>query len=296
MRLLPAGMQSHLDARATTLCYCWRIVRNDGVSLGFTDHDKDLVIDGVTYEAAAGFSATEIPSSVGLSVDTVDAHSVLKSDRLDEDELAAGLFDNAAVDIFIVNWADTSQKLLLRSGNLGEIARGRHAFRAEVRGLAHELNQDKGRLYQYQCDADLGDARCKIDLDQPAFKGTGTVAAVADQRTFTVSGLGAYANDWFTHGLLTWTTGANAGRAMEVRLHSALGTTVTIELWQPMALPVAVSDQFSIKAGCDKQFPTCKAKFNNVVNYRGFPHMPGNDFAISYPNSDDAKKDGGSRQ
>src|SRR5262249_59559514 len=101
--------------------------------------------------------------------------SPLRSDRLNEDDLAAGLYDDAAVEIWRVNWADTGQRVLMRAGSLGEVRRSGAAFTAEVRGLAHYLNQPKGRLYQSGCDADLGDARCGLDLANPAFRGTGTL-------------------------------------------------------------------------------------------------------------------------
>lgn len=294
MRAIPAGLQAHLDTGATTLCWCWRVIRADGVDLGFTDHDNDFAFDGTTFEAAAGITASDVESSVGLGVDNLDVESVLRSDRLNEDDLAAGLFDNASVEIFRVNWQDPDQRVLMRLGNLGEVTRGRHSFRAEVRGLAHELQQPKGRLFQFGCDADVGDARCGVDLDQAAFKGTGSAASVTASRSFTANGLDSFQSDWFTRGLLTWTSGANSGRAMEVKLHTRTSGSVTIELWQRMSAPVAVGDGFSVTAGCDKQFTTCRDKFDNAADFRGFPHIPGNDFAVSYPNSDDPDNDGGS--
>ncbi len=106
MRALPAGLQSHLDSGATTLCWCWRVTRNDGVAFGFTDHDRDLQFDGTSFEAASGFTGTEIAGAVGLNVDTLDVESAITSDRLSEDDLAAGLFDNALIEIFRVNWQD----------------------------------------------------------------------------------------------------------------------------------------------------------------------------------------------
>ncbi len=294
MRVLPTGLQAHLDTGTTTLCWCWRIIRADGVTLGFTDHDYDLVFDGTTFEAASGFTASDVESTVGLGVDNLDVESVLRSGTLNEGDLAAGLFDGAEVEIFRVNWGDTGQRLLIRAGHLGEVTRGRHSFRAEVRGLAHELQQPKGRLYQFGCDADLGDARCTVDHELAAFKGTGSVAQIDGARVVTVSGLDAFTSDWFTRGLLTWTSGANALQKMEIKLHTKADTTVTIELWQRMSQPIAVGDAFAASAGCDKQFSTCRDKFNNAVNFRGFPHIPGNDFAVSYPNSDDPQNDGGS--
>ena len=293
MKTIPSALKAHLESGATTLCWCWRLTRVDGVRFGFTDHDRDLVFDGTTFEAESGFSASEIESSIGLDVDNLEAEGALRSDRLNEDDLAAGLFDNAAVEIFRVNWQDTGQRVLVRAGNIGEISRGEHAFVAEIRGLAHYLQQPKGRLYQFGCDADLGDSKCGFNLDQAAFKGTGVVLGVSDEVLFQVSGLDSFASDWFTRGLLSWDTGANQGLKMEVKLHSQTGGVTAIELWQPMAHAIAVGDSFSITAGCDKQFTTCKSKFDNVLNFRGFPHIPGNDFLVSYPNRDDPANDGG---
>lgn len=295
MRLLSAGLQDHLDSGATTLCWCWRITRNDGEKFGFTDHDRDLAFDGTNFEAATGFTGTEIAGAVGLNVDSLDVEGALKSERLNEADLAAGLYDNAIIEIYRVNWADTDQRVLMRYGNLGEVSRGQHHFRCEVRGLAHELQQPKGRIVQFQCDADLGDARCKVNLEQSAFRSNGgSVSALGGSpRSFTASGLGGYATNWFTSGLITWLSGANQGRSAEVKLHASSGGTVTIELWQQTAEPIAPGDTFRIVAGCDKQFATCRAKFANVPNFRGFPHVPGNDFLLSVATRD-GKNDGGS--
>ena len=281
MKILPAPLQAHLDTGTTTLAWCWRITRNDGTKLGFTDHDRDLAFDGTAFEAATGFTASEIKDALGLAVDNLEVSSALQSDRLNEDDLAAGLFDDAAIEIWRVDWADTGARALMRSGSLGEVRRTGAAFTAEVRGLAHYLQQPKGRLYQSGCDADLGDARCGIDLDAPAFRGTGTVLAAASPRLFTASGLAAFSSGWFTRGLVTFTSGANAGRSQEVKRHTLAGAEATIELWQPMAMPVAPADTFTVTAGCDKRFATCQAKFANAASFRGFPHMPGPDYVLA---------------
>jgi uncharacterized phage protein (TIGR02218 family) len=295
MRVLSAGLQDHLDTGATTLCWCWRITRNDGVKLGFTDHDRDLAFDGTSFEAASGFTGTEISGAVGLNVDALDVEGALKSERLNEADLVAGLYDNALIEIYRVNWAEPDERVLMRYGNLGEVSRSRHHFKCEIRGLAHELQQPKGRIVQFGCDADLGDARCKIELDQPAFSSEGVVASVdASPRQFGASGLEAFDNNWFTRGLITWLTGANAGRKAEVKVHSKGAGGVSIGLWQRMSEPIAEGDSFRIAAGCDKQFSTCRAKFANAANFRGFPHVPGNDFMLSAASRRD-KNDGKSR-
>lgn len=282
MKTIPAELQAHLDSGTTTLCWCWRVTRRDATRLGFTDHDRDIAFDGTTFEAAAGFTASEMRDSVGLNVDNLEVQSALSSDRLSEADLAAGLYDDARVEIFRVNWSAPAQRVLMRTGSLGEVRRAGLNFTAEVRGLSHYLQQPKGRLYQFTCDADLGDSRCKVLLSNPLYRGEGTISDVLSERRFTASGLGAFAHDWFSRGLLTFTSGAADGQSIEVRAHSKVADTVTIELWAAVRAPLEVGQTFGVTAGCDKHLGTCKAKFANVANFRGFPHMPGNDFITSF--------------
>lgn len=281
MKQLSAGLAAHLASGATTLCWCWRLTRRDGVRLGFTDHDRDVAFDGTTFEAAAGFTASEMRDAVGLAVDNMEVESALSSARLEEEDILGGLYDDAVVEIFRVDWQTSGNRVLMRTGSLGEVRRNGLAFAAEVRGLSHYLQQPSGRLYQFGCDADLGDGRCKVDLAGATLRGAGTIAVVTTSRLIIASGLAAFASDWFTRGLLTFTSGANAGRAFEVKRHTVAAGSVTIELWQePARFPVA-GDAFVVTAGCDKQLTTCAAKFANTANFRGFPHMPGNDFVTT---------------
>ncbi len=292
MKTLPTGMQDHLDTGATTLCRCWQVTRNDGTTFGFTDHDEDLAFNSITFEAETGFTATNVDSSLGLNVDNLDVVGALNSARLNDQDLARGLFDNAAITIWLVNWQAVSQRIILRAGNLGEVSRGPLAFNAEVRGLAHNLNQVAGRVFQRVCDADLGDARCGVDLTAATHNGSGVVALVDSNRAFVVTGLEGFSKGWFSRGLLTWATGANAGLAMEIKHH----TSGRVELWLPAADDVAVNDTFAVTSGCDKSIAICRQKFANVTNFRGFPHMPGNDYVVSYPNSDNTNDGKSSRQ
>lgn len=285
MKPLNAELAAHLATGATTLCWCWRLTRKDGAVQGFTDHDLDVSFDGTTFEAAAGFTASEIKDALGLSVDNLEVTSALSSAGLAEVDLAAGLYDDAKVEIWRVNWQAPEQRVLMRTGSLGEVKRAGIAFSAEVRGLAHYLNQPKGRLFQYTCDADVGDARCGIDLDAPAYTGAGSITAVASARKFSASGLNGFASGFFTRGLVTFTSGAAIGQRVEVKSHTLAGVVATIELWQPARLPLDAGQTFNITAGCDKHLATCASKFANAVNFRGFPHMPGNDFvtAVNQP-------------
>ena len=288
MKAVSGSLQAHLDAGATTLCWCWKVERADDVIFGFTDHDRPLAVAGVTFEPDSGFAASELRGHSDLSVDAQDAEGVLSSDRITETDILDGRWDNARIEIWRVNWADVTQHVLMRRGNIGQVRRGKAAFVAEVRSLAHVLNQTVGRTFQYYCDAALGDGRCGINLEAAAYKGTGTVTAVIADRRFKASGLAGFAAEWFELGVVEWTSGANAGRKAEVSRHSLSVGVATVELFEAPVRSIAIGDGFIIRSGCDKQFKTCKSKFSNSINFRGFPHMPGDDTVLRYPNKGDA--------
>jgi uncharacterized phage protein (TIGR02218 family) len=282
MRTVPPALAAHLATGTTTLCRCWRLTRRDGVVQGFTDHDVDLNFDGTDFRCASGFEGSEIEARFGLAVTGTEIHGALAADTLNETDLAAGRYDDAKVELFLVNWADVGQRLLLRVGHLGEVRREGAAFTAEVRGLAARLNEERGRIFSATCDADLGDARCGVDLQDAAFRGEGTVTAVEGASLMRVSGLDAFAADWFARGKLTFSSGANAGLSVEVKEHRVEAGEVRLSLWQQMPELLANGNSFVVTAGCDKRFETCRSKFGNAVNFRGFPHLPGNDFVVSY--------------
>ena len=229
-----------------------------------------------------------------LSLGPVDA-GALADDSLNEADLAAGRYDAAGVELWLVDWSEPDLRVLLSKGSIGEVKREGTAFTAEVRGLSEALAQGHGRLYTATCAADLGDARCTVDLGDPAFRGNGTVASLPATSSLTASGLEGFDDGWFTAGKLAFTGGANAGLSVEVKSHRKTGV-VTLDLWQAMPEPIAVGDTFSVTAGCDKRFTTCHDRFDNVVNFRGFPHIPGNDFVIRYPVQGEAGNDGKSLQ
>lgn len=282
MRHIPEPLAAHIASEATTLARCWRVARRDGVVRGFTDHDRALVLDGLSYEPGAGLSVTDIPSSVGLSVDTAEVSGALVSPTITDADIAAGLYDMARIELRIVNWRDPSQHVLIEAGDIGEITREGDAFRAEVRGLTHRLDQERGRIYAATCDADLGDARCGVDLTAPTRSATATVTAVLSPRSLRVSGAGALLAGDATRGDVRFQTGANAGVRTEIRLDYDDHAGRALDLWDTPSRPIAVGDTLTVTVGCDKRLATCHRRFANSANFRGFPHLPGNDFAMSY--------------
>ena len=288
MKTLSPALKSHLIEATTTLSWCWRISRIDGVTLGFTNHDAVLTFDGTDFEPESGFAASEVRSGSDLSVDAQDAEGVLTSDRITETDIIDGRWDAAQVELWRVNWADTSQRVLLRRGAVGQIRRGRMAFVAEVRSLAHVLGQTVGRTFQASCDAALGDGLCGINLESAAYRGTGLVTDLLRDRAFLASGLAGFASGWLNSGTLTWTSGAHAGRMNEVLAHDLAGSIATLTLLEAPVRPIAAGDSFVARAGCDKRMSTCGSKFANTANFRGFPNIPGQDAVLRY-----ASRDGG---
>lgn len=284
MRKLHAGLREHLDSDATSLCHCWILTCRDGSITGFTDHDDPLQIDGVDCEAASGFQPTEAVSSLGLATDNQDVEGALSSESISEDDLHFGKYDDARIDIWLVNWKSPEQRVHLRTAILGEMSQADGIFKAELRGLTSLLDQNVGRSFSTRCDAKLGDVRCGVNLDVAEFKTTGIVSKVSQQTNVSCSGLAGFERNWFSGGLLTWLSGNNAGETIEVSA-SAETAVDALTLWKAMPHSVAVGDAFELTAGCDKYFASCKEKFSNEKSFRGFPHMPGSDFALSYAGS-----------
>jgi uncharacterized phage protein (TIGR02218 family) len=283
MRPIPPLLQTKLDSGVTTLAHCWRLARRDGVVMGFTDHDRDLVISGVTFRAGTGFTSSEAASRFDLAVDGSEISGALADDSLTDADLAAGRYDAAEVETWLVDWSEPSLKVLTARGRLGEVRREGQAFTAELRGLADLLSQESGRLYTAKCGADLGDGRCKVDLTSPALRGTGAITLVEGTSIFVASGLDGFADNLFSLGRLVWSGGANAGLSIEVKEHRLVAGHARLTLWQAMPEPIATGDAFTVTAGCDKRFATCRANFANTDNFRGFPQIPGNDFLIASP-------------
>ncbi|HEX8167775.1 MAG TPA: DUF2163 domain-containing protein [Beijerinckiaceae bacterium] len=294
MRTIPPALAAHLEHGATTLCHCWKLLRRDGVVQGFTDHDRDLSFGGVVFAARTGLEAAEATQELGFAVGGGEVSGALVSAGIAEDDLAAGLYDDASVETWLVNWAAPEERLLLDVAAIGEVRRADGAFVAELRGVMHRLDEERGRLFRATCSADVGDAKCGVDLGQAAFTATAAVARTDGALGLAAAGLSSYADGWFTGGTLTWLDGANAGLVAEVKAHRLVGSQAEFDLWQRAAKPIAAGDAFRVVAGCDKRFATCREKFANVANFRGFPHMPGNDFVIRAARQGEAGMDGGS--
>jgi uncharacterized phage protein (TIGR02218 family) len=277
MKTVSANLATHLSGEATTMATLWRVVRQDGAVFTFTDHDADIVYGGETYAAALGYQRAAIASGGDLAVDETELMGLLDSASIDAVELRAGLWDHAAVTIFAVNYlALADGPLRLRRGWLGEVVLlDTGMFRAELRGLAQPLQNTIGGFYQPECRADLGDTKCRVDLTLGAgWTQQATIDSVTDSVTLVMSSaLSSFADAYFTNGVAIWDTGANAGVAREVIAWAQSGRVLS--LFSPPPFAPGVGDTLRIQPGCDKRASTCKTTFDNFLNFRGEPFVPG---------------------
>jgi uncharacterized phage protein (TIGR02218 family) len=281
MKTIGADLLAHLQGETTTLCTLWKLTRRDGVAMGFTDFDQDVTFDGLTYVAATGYTRSAISANSTLAVDNVDLEGILASGALTSTDIRKGLYDWAELRISLVNYTDLSQgSVLLRRGTLGEFTLRAGAYITELRGLSQYLSRNFVEAFTSDCRATLGDARCKVNM--AAHTETGDVGTVTTQRrVFTAAITGSRPAGYFDGGLLTWTGGANTGASQEVKTVAS----GIVTLYLPTGEDIAGPDTFTIKAGCDKSYSTCYAKFNNIANNRSFPFIPGADVVNVTPNA-----------
>lgn len=295
MRAIPFELRAKLDAGTTTLCRCWRLTFRDGTVMGFTDHDETLGFDGVTYRAESGLDARSLQTGTGLSVDNGQAVGALSSDAITESDIRAGRYDRARVDQWLVDWKQPDLRVQIFRGTIGEIRLSDAGFEAELRGMAEDLNVPVGRSIFRTCDRVLGDSKCGFDLTSPGFSAETAAQAGSARGRVIAFRLEDFADGWFAQGTLTWLDGANSGSTFRIKEDRPYNITRLIELWEEPSELISTGDRFRVTAGCDKRAVTCREKFSNFRNFRGFPHIPGEDWVVAYP-KDGAVHDGQSRE
>lgn len=292
---LDPALGAHLASGHSTLCHAWAVTRRDRVGMGFTDHDLPLAFEGIEFRAETGLSALALQQSTGLSVDNTEALGALSDAAISAADIEAGRYDGAEVRAWLVNWRDVAQRVLLFRAHIGEMRRAGGAFEAELRGLTEVLNHPGGRVWQKPCGAVLGDAACKVDLSAPDFSVEAAVAAVSERRVFHFKGLDDLAAGWFRFGRLVVLDGAAVGLSGPIKQDRFADRERVVELWHPLRAGVAAGDRIRLLAGCDKRAETCRFKFNNFLNFQGFPDIPGDDWSLTDP-SRERRLDGGSRR
>ena len=275
-------LHAHLATGATHTCRAWTVVRTDGVRLGFTDHDRPLVFDDLQFSPQGGLTARALASSTGLSIDNTSALGVLSDASISETDIAAGRYDGAEVTVWLLCWDDPEARKILFRGTIGEITRADGAFEAELNGLAEPLNQPIGRTYLRSCSAQLGDAACAVDLADPAYVLHTDLDQMLSGLSFHAPATG-FADGWFANGLCEVRSGPAKGMQQAVRGDTVDGDRREITLWAPFPVNLDAGTVLRITAGCDKRAATCRDKFANFLQFRGFPDMPGEDWLVSVP-------------
>lgn len=259
----------------TTMALCWRLDRADGVTIGFTSHDRDLAIGGILYLATPGMVPSAIRQSDGFDVDTLDLRGALTHDAITADDLAAGRWDGATLGLFACDWSDPAAATLpLAQGEIGDVSIRDGAFTAELRGATALLERPVVERTTPDCRAQLGDRRCRVDL-APRTR-FARVSAAADG-VLTLDAAEPSPNA-YGYGRLRWLDGANAGLAAPI----AASDGATMTLREPPPFAVVPGALVELREGCDRLFATCSARFANAANFRGEPHLPGNDLLTRY--------------
>jgi uncharacterized phage protein (TIGR02218 family) len=263
------------DKALATAAFCWRIERRDGVTLGFTSHDRDLDVGGLRYRSAPGILPSAIVLSTGFEIDRLDVKGALTSSAIREDDLAAGRWDGAAVAVSIVDWADQAAAALpIVRGELGDVSARGSGFEAELCGPAAALERAVVEQTSPECRAQLGDKRCRVDM-AARVRATRLVAVPAESEVEVES---APAGEAHRYGRLRWMSGRNSGLVCGI----ATSDGPLLTLRDPPRFPAAPGDLVEIAEGCDKSLATCSGRFGNAVNFRGEPHLPGVDLLTRY--------------
>lgn len=276
-------LYDHLAGGKTTVCQAWLVRRRDGWTRGFTDHDVDLAFGGMVFSANSGMTARALQQTTGLSVDNTEAVGALSDASVTEADLLAGLFDGAEVRAWVVNWADPEARVEVFRGTFGEVARSGGAFRAELRGLTEAMNLPVGRVFQRDCCAVLGDAKCRFNLAQPGYAAEVSVIRHDAGGILRVALFDGFAPHWFERGRCTVISGDATGLSAMIKFDRTTADGREIVLWQDFLRTLAPGDLIQLEAGCDRSPKTCQDKFNNFINFHGFPHLPSEDWLAAYP-------------
>lgn len=275
MRITTPAFAASLAAGVSTLALCWRVSRLDGGCLGFTTHDRALTVDGLVYAPAPGVAPSAVRASDGFDADLMEVAGALSGEAITAAELADGRYDGALVELFMVDWAQPEAgRMALARGSLGAVEQRDGAFTAELRSSGHELARVPVELTSPECRAELGDARCRVDL--ASVTRLGRVVAAEDAATVEVDWAGADGD--FAYGRVRVLDGACGGAEREI----AASVGAVLSLREALGRRPAVGDRVEVRAGCDKRFATCWGLFGNGANFRGEPHVPGQDALLRY--------------
>jgi len=255
----------------------WRVQRRDGVTLGFTSHDRDLWLDGVLHRAAPGMLPSAVRRTADLGADSVDVQGALTHDAISSADLAAGLFDGAELQLGIADW-ETGERAVLYRGEIGAIGEEAVGFSAELLSAKSRLEIDPVPRTSPTCRAQFCGPGCT--LSAAPFTHELRVAAL-DFAANAVSFAGGPPAEQFRDGSLRWIEGPQAGLSnMVVNVEG--GALVLEQALDPLLQAGTLA---RLREGCDHTIATCAARFANSINFQGEPFLPGNDLLTRYRTS-----------
>jgi uncharacterized phage protein (TIGR02218 family) len=244
---------------------------------GITYLANSILVDGLKYKAAVGLEADQQQITIAArSTDTISGGAPFLQ------ALRDGSFDGCEIVRYRVFFSDrlggtaVGAAMLFkgRLGNIDEI--GRTSAKLTVNSDLVLLDIDMPRnMYQPTCLHTLYDSGCKLSKTStsPSFSNSGTVGAGSTASIIYWSG----ANANFAQGTITFTSGVLSGVTATV---GAVVNGSSLNLINPLQSVPAAGDGFTVFFGCDHTLATCQAKFNNLVNFRGFPYVPPPQMAI----------------
>jgi len=284
---LPPELEMRVAKTQTTLCNAWILTRTDGNRLGFTDHDQPLFVDGMSCQPETGMTPGVQEQSLGVAGDTTGLEGALSSERITDDDILAGLYDGAYLDRLMVDWQRPDLFVRLNRTVFGEITVSDGAFVVEVRSAGSLLDRNLTRYFSRSCDAELGDMRCGVDLDAPGLRVAATIAN-GHPHTIRIAVSQIIDVQDFALGRMKINTGQAAGQwlnLVSIKPGQSSGE-YTLNLQPGKRVHLEVGDEVELIAGCDKTFATCRRRFSNAKNFRGFPHIPTADRALNYPDEE----------
>jgi uncharacterized phage protein (TIGR02218 family) len=261
--------------RMASVALAWTLSRADGVTIGLTDHDRDLVLGGLVHRAAPGMTPAAVVRRDGVEADTTEAAGALTGAAIGEADLLAGRWDGARVRVRLVDWSNRAVLAELGGGTIGTVELSDGAFTAELRGAAAALDLPVAEETSPLCRAELGDRRCRVAM---AARRRVVRVLAAEGATLTLDAVEPGVNAW-ADGRVRWFGGANCG--LESAVAMSAGAAVTLRA--PPRFAVAAGTLVLVEEGCDKTMGTCAARFGNAANFRGEPFLPGIDLLTRYP-------------
>lgn len=255
-------------------CHGLRIECTNGLIVRLTDYPRDLMMTGNLYQSDNGYQFTGSQSGTSMSAGAMDLEGIATITGIGRDQIASGVFDNARLFVFATSWKEpVDNEEPIGKAILGRTTLEDDNYRIEMMSIVDVLNQSVGRSHGASCDKPFGGqeyAGCKVNLGPLTV--TGTITNVTSGYVFRDS-TRTEDDDWFSVGNIVFTSGDNVGLpALEIKSYAANGT---VETYEPAYYPIQVGDEYEMVPGCRKRWhEDCHVKYNNVLNFGGFPRVP----------------------